>query len=72
MVDFNRAPTPKSEEEQTFDRLNERYTEKFGKPYVFDFADDAMSWTETLADIKRRIANNDPQEEPEYKPGVDY
>jgi 2-oxo-4-hydroxy-4-carboxy--5-ureidoimidazoline (OHCU) decarboxylase len=72
MVDFNRTPTPKSEAEQEFDKLNAEYTEKFGQPYFFDFAADSMTQEETLADIRRRIANNDPQKEPEYKPGVDY
>lgn len=72
MIDFDRKPSPKSENEKEFDALNKRYTEKFGKPYVFDFAAEPMTWEEALADIKRRIADGDPQPEPDYKPGVDY
>jgi 2-oxo-4-hydroxy-4-carboxy--5-ureidoimidazoline (OHCU) decarboxylase len=72
MIDFDRKPSPKSENEKSFDALNKRYTEKFGKPYVFDFAAEPMTWEEALADIKRRIADGNPQPEPDYKKGVDY
>ena len=72
MVDFNRQPSPKSEEEKTFDALNEEYTKKFGTPYVFDYAADSMTWAGAISDIRRRIANHNPQTAPEYKPGVDY
>lgn len=71
MIDFNMQPYPKSAEEQEFDNLNAQYTEKFGDPYVFDFSV-SMTWAEALADIRRRIAENDPQKPPEYKPGVNY
>jgi 2-oxo-4-hydroxy-4-carboxy--5-ureidoimidazoline (OHCU) decarboxylase len=72
MIDFDMKPREKSEEERAFDALNAEYTAKFGKPYVFDFASDAMTMEETLADIRRRIDSNTPQEIPAYKPGVLY
>lgn len=72
MLDFDRKPSAKSEEETTFDALNEKYAEKFGKPYVFDFAAEPMTWTEAIADIKRRIADNEPHAAPEYMKGVKY
>lgn len=72
MIDFDRKPSPKSAEEKAFDALNAEYTAQFGKPYVFDFAAEPMTWAEALADIRRRIANNEPQPVPDYKPGVDY
>ena len=72
MLDFNRQPTPKSAEETEFDALNEKYTAKFGTPYVFDYAAEPMTWQEALADIRRCIANNKPQAAPHYKRGVDY
>lgn len=72
MIDFDRKPSPKSENEKLFDSLNAQYTAQFGKPYVFDFAAEPMTWEEALADIQRRIADNDPQPVPEYKDGVDY
>ena len=72
MIDFNRPPREKTEYEKQFDELNAEYTATFGKPYVFDFAADFMSKEETLADIRRRIAENDPQKDPDYKSGVLY
>ena len=72
MIDFDKLkPIQKSKEEQAFDELNVKYTEQFGTPYVFDFAE-SMTWAETLADIRRRIAENDPQKPPEYIPGANY
>ena len=71
MIDFDMKPYPKSAEEQEFDRLNEQYTEKFGESYVFDFSV-SMTWEEALADIRRRIAENEPQQIPKYKPGANY
>ena len=72
MIDFNRPPREKTEYEKQFDELNAEYTRKFGKPYVFDFAGAFMNQDETLADIRRRIAENNPQKEPDYKSGVLY
>ena len=72
MIDFNKPPREKSEYERQFDELNAEYTEKFGKPYVFDFAAEFKSQEETLADIRRRIAENTPQKPPEYEPGANY
>ena len=72
MIDFDRQPSPKSEEEKAFDALNAEYTEKFGRGYVFDFAAEPMTWDEAIADIRRRIADDDPQTQPDYKAGVDY
>ena len=72
MIDFNRKPSEKSDEEKTFDSLNEEYFNKFGVSYVFAFCVDNMTWTEAIEDIKRRIAEDDPQQEPDYKPGNVY
>ena len=72
MIDFDRKPSPKSKEEQEFDTLNAEYTEKFGVPYVFAIGLDGSPWNEVLADIRRRIAENDPQPKPDYEPGNDY
>ena len=72
MIDFNAKPTAKSEQEKEFDLLNEQYEEMFGKPYVFSICVDVLSWEETLADIRRRIAENDPQPKPDYEPGNIY
>lgn len=73
MIDFDSIkPAEKSAEEQEFDMLNEKYTAQFGRPYVFDFAAEPLTWDETIDDIRRRIATNTPQPAPEYKKGVDY
>lgn len=72
MLDFNRKPSPKSAEEQEFDKLNEEYTAKFGKPYTFAIGIDINTWAETLADIRRRIRENDPKPDPEYEEGLVY
>lgn len=72
MIDFNRKPTPKSEEEKAFDELNEQYEEKFGVPYVFSIGVSGASWGETLADIRHRIKTGEPQPEPDYNPGDVY
>lgn len=72
MIDFNRKPAEKTEAEKEFDALNEKYTEKFGVPYSFRFLLDFGTMEETIADIRRRIAENDPQKLPEYEPGELY
>lgn len=72
MIDFTREPSPKSENEKRFDELNAKYTEAFGVPYVFSIGLDCNSWEETLKDIQRRIAENDPQPAPDYEPGNVY
>lgn len=72
MIDFDRKPSQKTADEAAFDALNEKYTEQFGTPYVFDYAAEPLTWEEAIADIRRRIADNDPQPAPVYKPGVDY
>lgn len=72
MLDFDRKPTPKSEEEKAFDALNEQYAKKFGKPYAFAVGISADTMRETLADMRRRIDDNDPQPDPDYKPDEDY
>ena len=51
----------KSPEEREFDVLNDEYQAKFGKPYVFRMEKDCPSWKKTLSDIRKRIAENDPQ-----------
>lgn len=71
MIDFSRKPTPKSAEEQEFDRLNAEYEEKFGEPYTLRVGFGA-SWAETLEDIRKRISANDPQSKPDYEPGNVY
>ena len=72
MIDFTRQPSQKTEEEKAFDALNDEYTEKFGVPYVFAICIDETNWSDTLADIRRRIAENDPQPQPDYQPGNVY
>ena len=72
MIDFTRKPSPKTEEEKAFDALNDEYEQKFGEPYVFSIGVDSQSWEETLADIRRRIAENDPQSVPDYQQGNLY
>ena len=72
MIDFNKKPMAKCAEEIEFDRLNKQYEEKFGQPYFFQIGIDGGTWEETLADIRQRIANNDPKQEVEYEEGVIY
>lgn len=72
MIDFLAKPRIKSEEEIEFDKLNEIYTERFGKPYVFMVGLDSLSWEETLADIRQRLETGEPQPEPDYQPGIQY
>ena len=72
MIDFNREPSPKTEEEKAFDALNEQYEEKFGTPYVFAIGVDGRDWPEVLEDIRRRIEQGEPQPEPEYQQGDIY
>lgn len=71
MLDFDKPPIEKPKEEKMFDELNVEYRKKFGVPYVFNVGF-SMTWEEALADIRRRIAENDPQPEPDYKPGELY
>ena len=68
MIDFNRKPTPKSENEKRFDELNAKYTEKFGKPYVFRIGLDADTWEETFSIIQKCLETGEPQPEPDYDP----
>ena len=72
MINFDTPPRAKTEDEKRFDDLNAEYQKAFGRPYVFDYAAESMTFEETLADIRRRIAENDPQKPPEYKPGAEY
>lgn len=72
MIDFSMKARQKSPEEKAFEELNAQYEKQFGKPYVFAIGFDSNSWSETLADIRRRIAENDPQPEPDYQPGDLY
>ena len=72
MIDFNVKPREKSKEEKEFDRLNEEYAEKFGEPYTFRIGLDSSTWEEVLVDVRKRIANNNPQPKPDYEPGLDY
>ena len=67
-MDFNRKPSPKSAEELEFDALNQEYEAKFGTPYFFQIGIDTGTHSEVLADIRRRIAENDPKKEVEYEP----
>ena len=71
MLDFDKPPIEKTEEEKKFDELNDEYQKKFGIPYVFNIGF-SMTWEETLADIRRRIADDDPQPQPDYQPGNVY
>lgn len=72
MIDFDMPKREKSEEEKRFDELNAEYKKAFGELYVFDYAAESMKWEETFADMRRRIAENDPQKPPAYNSGVDY
>ena len=72
MIDFDRKPSPKSDAEKQFDELNEKYVEKFGKPYVFSIGVDFQTWEEVLKDIRRRIETGEPQPEPDYESGNVY
>lgn len=71
MLDFDKPPIEKSAEERTFDELNVEYRKKFGVTYVFNVGF-PMTWDEVFTDIRRRIAENDPQPVPDYKPGELY
>ena len=66
MIDFNRQPSQKSENEKIFDELNAEYEQAFGDQYSFRIGIDFGSWEDVIADIRRRIAEKDPQEEPDY------
>lgn len=72
MIDFDRKPAKKTEKERNFDVLCEHYQSKYGKPYVFRFGIDFQTWDEAIADLRRRIKENDPQTPPEYKEGDLY
>lgn len=72
MINFDRKPTKKTDAEKEFDTLCEQYREKFGVPYGLRIGIDANTAEETIADIRRRIAENDPQGKPEYEPGKQY
>ena len=65
MLNFDRVPQ-KSADEREFDRLNEQYTEKFGKPFVFSIGAYSPEWPQAIADIRRCIETGQPQPEPEY------
>ena len=68
MIDFDRKPTEKTEDEKEFDSVNEKYSEKFGAPYTFRIGLDFSTFAEAISDILRRIAENDPQPPPDYNP----
>ena len=72
MLDFDRQPTPRNAEETELETLRDAYEETFGVPYVFAVGLNENTMQETLADIRRRIAEHDPQPAPEYQNGVDY
>lgn len=72
MLDFDRQPTPRSAEETELETLRDAYEETFGVPYVFAVGLNVDTMQETLADIRRRIAEHEPQPAPEYEKGVDY
>ena len=72
MIDFNVEPAPKSNEELLFDQLNEEYSGKFGRPYVFAVGVDSKTWSEVIADIRRCIDTGEPQAQPEYSSGNVY
>ena len=72
MIDFNRKPSSKTDEEKEFDELNYKYTEKFGVPYRFSIGIDMPTWTEAIKDIRERIETDNPQSEPDYEPGLNY
>ena len=72
MIDFNRKPSPKSEQEKEFDSLCSEYENKFGTQYRFAICIDMPSWSEAIADIRERIKTNTPQPEPDYEPGLNY
>lgn len=72
MLDFDRQPSAKSADEIELESLMAAYQQTFGVPYVFAVGMDENTMQETLADIRRRIAEKKPQPAPEYKPGEDY
>ena len=72
MIDFNRKPSQKSENETLFDKLNEEYQNKFGEPYVTCFGKNVMSWENMIADIRKCIETGKPQYITPYKEGVTY
>ena len=72
MLDFDRQPSAKSADEIELENLMAAYQQTFGVPYVFAVGMDENTMQETLADIRRRIAEKKPQPAPEYKPGEDY
>lgn len=72
MIDFDRKPTEKSAEEIELDAAMNDYAVKFGAGYSFRIGLDFQTTAEAIADIRKRIAENDPQPTPEYEPGAIY
>lgn len=72
MIDFDRKPSKKSPEEVEFEKASEEYAQKFGAGYSFRIGLDFQTFPEAIADIRRRIADNDPQPVPDYEPGDVY
>jgi 2-oxo-4-hydroxy-4-carboxy--5-ureidoimidazoline (OHCU) decarboxylase len=72
MIDFDRKPTPRSKEEEELEALIAEYLAVFGKPYVFAVGINSDTMPETVADIRRRIAENDPQPAPDYEKDAEY
>lgn len=56
-------PSKRTPEEAELEILREKYEQHFGKPYTFCIGISDMTMSETINDIKRRIATNEPQEE---------
>lgn len=72
MIDFNVPQRAKTPEEKQFDELNEKYEALFGFPYHFAIGINLPTWEEAISDIRRRIAENDPQPPPDYDPNYVY
>lgn len=72
MIDFSVPQRTKTPEEKQFDELNAKYEEQFGVSYHFAIGINLPTWEEAIADIRRRIAENDPQPSPDYDPKYVY
>ena len=72
MIDFDRKPSKKSAEEVEFEEASKEYAQKFGAGYALRYSDEFQTIPEAIADIRRRITENDPQPAPEYEPGDIY
>ena len=73
MIDFkNPKNREKSPLEKEYDEVCAEYEKAFGKPYVIHFGLDEMTTDEVIADVRRRIKENDPQRAPDYEPGNLY